>query len=57
MYIVQDAGNIMLIVAVNRHDDLSSNPGRGCYYFTLVWFLCLMAYQLFIGYLMPKPFS
>ena len=23
----------------------------------LVWFLCLMAYQLFIGYLMPKPFS
>ena len=23
----------------------------------LVSFLCLMAYQLFIGYLMPKPFS
>ena len=23
----------------------------------LVWFLCLMAYQLFLGYLMPKPFS
>ena len=23
----------------------------------LVWFLCLMAYQLFVGYLMPKPFS
>ena len=22
-----------------------------------VWFLCLMAYQLFVGYLMPKPFS
>ena len=22
-----------------------------------VWFLCLMAYQLFLGYLMPKPFS
>ena len=21
------------------------------------WFLCLMAYQLFVGYLMPKPFS
>ena len=21
------------------------------------WFLCLMAYQLFFGYLMPKPFS
>ena len=21
------------------------------------WFLCLMAYQLFAGYLMPKPFS
>ena len=21
------------------------------------WFLCLMAYQLFLGYLMPKPFS
>ena len=20
-------------------------------------FLCLMAYQLFLGYLMPKPFS
>ena len=26
-------------------------------YFSLVWFLCLMAYQLFLGYLMPKPFS
>ena len=25
--------------------------------FGLVWFLCLMAYQLFLGYLMPKPFS
>ena len=23
----------------------------------LVWFLCLMAYHLFLGYLMPKPFS
>ena len=23
----------------------------------LVWFLWLMAYQLFLGYLMPKPFS
>ena len=23
----------------------------------LVWFLGLMAYQLFVGYLMPKPFS
>ena len=23
----------------------------------LVWFLCLMANQLFLGYLMPKPFS
>ena len=23
----------------------------------VVWFLCLMAYQLFLGYLMPKPFS
>ena len=23
----------------------------------LVWFLCLMAYPLFLGYLMPKPFS
>ena len=23
----------------------------------MVWFLCLMAYQLFLGYLMPKPFS
>ena len=22
-----------------------------------LWFLCLMAYQLFLGYLMPKPFS
>ena len=22
----------------------------------LVWFLCLMAYQPFVGYLMPKPF-
>ena len=21
------------------------------------WFLCLMAYQLFLGYLMPKPLS
>ena len=26
-------------------------------WFGLVWFLCLMAYQLFLGYLMPKPFS
>ena len=24
---------------------------------TLVWFLCLMAYQFFLGYLMPNPFS
>ena len=23
----------------------------------LVWFLCLIAYQLFLGYLMPKLFS
>ena len=23
----------------------------------MVWFLCLMAYQLFLGYLMPKAFS
>ena len=23
---------------------------------TSVQFLCLMAYQLFLGYLMPKPF-
>ena len=23
----------------------------------LVWFLCPMAYQLFLGYLMSKPFS
>ena len=21
------------------------------------WFLCLMGYQLFLGYLIPKPFS
>ena len=27
------------------------------YRFSLVWFLCLMAYQLFLGYLMPNPFS
>ena len=26
-------------------------------WFGLVWFLCLMTYQLFLGYLMPKPFS
>ena len=25
--------------------------------YNLVWFLCLMAYQLFVGYLMPKPSS
>ena len=25
--------------------------------FGLVWFLCLMAYQSLLGYLMPKPFS
>ena len=25
--------------------------------FGLVWFLCLIAYQLFVGYLMPKPLS
>ena len=23
----------------------------------MVWFLCLMAYQLFVGYLRPKLFS
>ena len=23
----------------------------------LVWFLCLMAYQLYLGYLMPKSFT
>ena len=26
-------------------------------YFSLVWFLCLMAYQLLVGYLMPNLFS
>ena len=26
-------------------------------YCGLVWFLCLMAYQLSLGYLMPRPFS
>ena len=26
-------------------------------WFGLVWFLCLMAYQLFVGYLMPNLFS
>ena len=25
--------------------------------FIFIWFLCLMVYQLFLGYLMPKPFS
>ena len=29
----------------------------GLVWFGLVWFLCLMAYQFFLGYLMPKPFS
>ena len=29
----------------------------GVYLFGLVWFLYLMAYQFFLGYLMPKPFS
>ena len=24
---------------------------------SLLMFVCLMAYQLFLGYLMPKPFS
>ena len=23
----------------------------------MVWFLCLLAYKLFLGYLMPKSFS
>ena len=26
-------------------------------WFGLVWFLYLMVYQLFLGYLMPNPFS
>ena len=26
-------------------------------YVCLIWFLCLMAYQPFVGYLMQKPFS
>ena len=37
-----------------------ANSSRGHFvpwYFGLVWFLCLMSYQLFLGYLMPKPFS
>ena len=24
--------------------------------YSMIWFLCLMAYKLFLGYLMPKPF-
>ena len=26
-------------------------------HFIMVWFLCLMAYQLFLGYLIPNLFS
>ena len=33
-------------------DDCYVSVGKGW-----VWFLFLMAYQLFLGYLMPKPFS
>ena len=63
----------MVIVVRNIHWEASSNPGlcfsvikkgmNSSFLLDLamdkksVWFLCLMAYQLFLGYLMPEPFS
>ena len=47
-------------IRVPRHSQLSGKIKVFVYPFVflvLVWFLCLMAYQLFLGYLMPKPFS
>ena len=39
-------------VKENKHEKKNKGEVLG-----LVWYLCLMAYQLFLGYLMPKPFS
>ena len=36
----------------SQYDNLFKSISIG-----LVWFLYLMAYQLFLGYLLPKPFS
>ena len=42
-----------LTTLIDREKDIKRVEGeRG-----LVWFLCLMTYQLILGYLMPKPFS
>ena len=41
---------------INTHTHMSIYPSLYTYssLVWLVWFLCLMAYQLFLGYLMPK---
>ena len=43
---------VLLITSLNERKLMFCTKLNG-----LVWFLCLMAYQLFLGYLMPKPFS
>ena len=40
-----------------RHEYVYTKIKQTCENKQMVWFLCLMAYQLFLGYLMPKPFS
>ena len=39
------------------HTVIFWHSNHGTIAFGSVQFLCLMAYQLFVGYLMPKPFS
>ena len=62
---------ILSIDLDKSHTTINFFPGLGFFKFSVVsklrvmgflfglfgWFLCLMAYQLFLGYLMPKPFS
>ena len=44
--------NYEMIIRIIQFDLVESKHILG-----LVWFLCLMVYQLILGYLMPKPFS
>ena len=52
-----ETGKSVLAAGHNDDDDESWNQLIINYSIGLGWFLCLMAYQLFLGYLMPKPFS
>ena len=48
------------VMAMKAYSSFPNAPVPNPYHHTvscygLVWFLCLMTYQLFLGYLMPNP--